>query len=122
MKYVFFVAVFAALSVATTAGGTTATWRVVKSKSVSGQFAVTAVSATIKKPKRRGIAVRLIGRVSSGNGVIACSRNFSVSSNSRTYSKAGTFTLPVMVRADSCQVTASVGGSGKVTVQILRLV
>jgi hypothetical protein len=45
-----------------------------------------------------------------------------VSSNSRTYTKAGTYVLPVMRRAATCNVTASIGGSGKVTVQILRLV
>lgn len=93
-------------------------WRVVKSRSVSGQFAATAVSATIKRPN--GIAVRLKGGVSSGNAAIACSRGFSISSKSRSYSRAGFFVLPLMRKAESCEVVASVGGSGRVTVQILK--
>lgn len=93
-------------------------WHVVAKKSVSGEFAVTAVSATVNHP--RALAVRLIGNVSSGEGIVACSKGFSVSSNSRSYSHAGLFRLPMMRGADSCEVTASVGGSGKVSVQILR--
>jgi hypothetical protein len=92
--------------------------RVVASKSASGQFAVTATNAMVKKPK--GIWVNLIGKgVDTGLGVIACSRNFTVSSNSRSMKAAGLYRLPIQpAKADSCQVTASVGGSGRVTVQI----
>jgi hypothetical protein len=92
--------------------------RVVASKSASGQFAVTATSATVKKPKK--IWVNLIGKgVENGLGVIACTRDFSVSSNSKDMTAAGLYRLPIQpVGADSCHVTASVGGSGRVTVQI----
>jgi hypothetical protein len=92
--------------------------RVVASKSVSGQVAVTATSATVRKPK--GIWVNLIGRgVDNGLGVIACTRDFSVSSNSKSMKAPGLYRLPIQpAKADSCNVTASVGGSGKVTVQI----
>jgi hypothetical protein len=93
-------------------------WKVVKSRSVSGQFAVTAISATVSTPK--GVAVRLSGQVDSGNAVIACSRNFSVTSNSRSYRRAGFYVLPMMRAASRCHIVASVSGSGRVTVQILR--
>jgi hypothetical protein len=92
--------------------------RVVASKSVSGQFAVTAVNATVKRPT--GLWVRLKGNVDTGSAVFACSRNFSVSSNSKEMTRAGLYPLRIRpARADSCNVTASVGGSGRVTVQIL---
>ena len=88
--------------------------RVVASKSATGQFAVTAVNATVKKPK--GIWVNLIGKgVDNGLAVIACSRNFTVSSNSKDMNGPGVYRLPILpARADTCHVTASVGGGGRV--------
>ena len=86
-------------------------------KTVSGAFAVTAVNATVKNP--RGIWVRFIGGVTTGTAVIACSRGFSISSNHYSYSRAGTYRVPIRpVRADSCDVIASIGGSGRVRVEI----
>jgi hypothetical protein len=92
--------------------------RVVASKSATGQFAVTATTATVKKPK--GVWVNLIGKgVDTGLGVIACTRDFTVSSNSKNMKAPGLYRLPILpVRADTCHITASVGGSGRVTVQI----
>ncbi len=107
-------ALLAVPAVASAASG----WRVVASKSVSGSFAVTAVSATVNHPK--AIGIRFVGHVSSGSAVIACSKGFSVSANSRDFSHAGTFALPMTRGADSCNLTGSVGGSGRVTVQLLR--
>ena len=93
-------------------------WGVVKSKSASGQFAVTATSVTIKHP--RGMAVRFSGGVSNGTAVVACSRGVTISAYSRSYSSKGLRTLPIRPRhADSCDITAGVGGSGRITVQIL---
>src|SRR4051794_3527850 len=66
-------------------GGSTYTWRVVKSKSVSGQFAVTATSATIKHP--RGIAVRFGGTGAQGQVVWACSKGLSVASWTKRYGR-----------------------------------
>jgi hypothetical protein len=43
----------------------------------------------------------------------------SVSAWSRSYTHAGTFRLPMIRAADSCMVVAAVGGSGRVTVQML---
>ena len=92
-------------------------WRVVKSGSSSGDFAVKAISASVNHPK--AMEVRLLGRVTSGNGTVACSKNFGIASWSRTYTRAGTYRLPQTRNADNCQIVASVGGSGRVTVQIL---
>src|SRR5437762_2961183 len=49
-------------------------------KTVGGQFAVAAVNATVSHP--HAIYLRLVGRVDSGTIVVACSRDFSISSNS----------------------------------------
>ena len=94
-----------------------ATPRVVASKSVSGQFAVTATNATVRHPT--GLWVRLRG-CSNGLAIVGCSRDFSVSSNSKSFTRAGMYRLAIRpARAETCSVTASVGGSGRVTVQIL---
>lgn len=108
----------AALIFAAPAAAATAGWHIVKSGSATGQFAVKAVSASVNHPA--GLAVRLVGQVQSGSGVVSCSRNYGIASWSRSYSHAGTFTLPMTRGADSCDVIASVGGAGRVTVQILR--
>jgi hypothetical protein len=59
-------------------------------------------------------------RVQVGTTRVACTRGSSVWSYSRRYKHAGTYELPPTRRADSCLVTASVGGSGSLTVQILK--
>ena len=117
MKKLLMSAAVAVLALATGVSASSG-WRILKSKSVSGQFAVTAISATARHPT--AIAMRLIGHVNSGVAVAACSRGFSVSSNSRSVAHAGTFRVRIMRHAGSCDVTASVGGSGRVTVQILK--
>jgi hypothetical protein len=93
-------------------------WKAIKSKTATGQFAVTAINAAVKYPKALGL--RLIGKVSSGIGVVACSKGFSVTSTSRSARRAGTFRLPMTRGAETCDITASVGGSGRVTTQILK--
>jgi|SRR5579862_5096225 len=92
-------------------------WRVVAHASASGQFAATATTATVQHPK--ALAVKLIGPVSSGDVAVSCTKGFSISSNSRTYSHSGLFRLPMTHGADSCDIVASVGGSGHITVQVL---
>jgi hypothetical protein len=92
-------------------------WRVVASKSATGQFAVTAVNATVNHPRQ--IAIRLIGQVETGSASIACSKDFSIASWSREYSRAGLYVLPMTPGAESCDIIGSVGGSGTVTVQVL---
>jgi hypothetical protein len=92
-------------------------WRVVKSGSSSGQFAIKSISATVSRPL--ALAVRLRGRVDTGTAIVSCSKDFGVGSWSRSYSHSGTFRLPQTRAADSCDVVASVGGSGRVVVQIL---
>jgi hypothetical protein len=99
-----------------------ASWHVVKSKSVSGQFAVTAFNANVRRPL--AMKVQLRGAISNGSAVVACSRGFSVSSYSRSYSRAGTYKLPVRPRrAGSCQVTVGLGvsgGTGRATLYVYR--
>jgi hypothetical protein len=109
-----------ALAIALVLGTTSATasgWRVVRSGSSTGDFAVKSISATVAHP--HALAVRMIGRVDSGMGVVSCSKGLGVASWSRSYSSAGTFRLPMTPGAGSCDVVASIGGSGRVTVQIL---
>lgn len=94
--------------------------KIVAHKSVSGAFAVTAVHATVAKPK--GLWVRFVGKVTTGTAVVACSRGSSISSNPYSYQRAGVYRLPVKpAGADSCEVIASIGGSGQVTVEVRAL-
>jgi hypothetical protein len=89
----------------------------VASKTASGQFAVTAVHATVKHP--HAVYLRLVGGISSGLMVIACSRGISISSNSYKHNRAGLYRVPVRpARADSCQLVASGGGSGRIMVEL----
>src|SRR3954447_7571591 len=75
--------------------------KVVARKTVSGQFANVAMSATVKNPK--AIYVRLIGGVENGLINVACSRNFLISSNNYTRNRAGLYRIPIKpLRADNC--------------------
>jgi hypothetical protein len=110
--------VLTALATASVAFGAASGWRVVKQGAQSGDFAVTSISATIGHPS--GIAVRLIGQVTGGNAIWACTKGFGVSSWMRRYNHAGFYVVPFVRGNDSCDVTASVAGYGRVVVQILR--
>jgi hypothetical protein len=104
-------ALLAALAV--TAAALASSWHVAASKSASGDFAATAVSATVNHPNR--IAVRFAG---SGFAAWACSKGYSVSSYSRNFGSG--FHELRHISGNSCQVTASVAGSRRVRVQILK--
>ena len=67
-----------ALIVIASATAATLTWRVVKSGSSTGDFAIKAISATVNHP--RGLGVRFIGRVDSGSGIVSCSKGYGVAS------------------------------------------
>jgi len=106
-----------AILVCATANAAAPPGRLRAAKSASGAFAVTGVSATVRRPT--GIWIRLIGTVTSGTGVAGCSRGFTISSNHYSYRRAGTYRVPIRpARADSCQVIASIGGSGRIRVEI----
>ena len=106
-----------ALVSASIAAASTPPGKVVARKTVSGAFAVGAINATVKKPT--GLWVRFTGKVTTGTVVVACSRGFSISSNSYQYKKAGTYRIPIRpARADSCELVASVGGSGRISIEL----
>jgi len=107
---------FIALCAAGSASADTGGWRIVKSGSASGDFAAKSIRATVSHP--RALAVRLFGNVYTGQQVVSCSKGRRVASWHISYSHAGTFALPMTRGASSCDVVASVGGSGRVTVQI----
>lgn len=119
-KKLVLAAITAALLVAAPAVG--ASWHLVKSKSVSGQFAVTAFNANVRHPL--AMKLRLSGATSGGDAVVACSRGFSISSYGRSYSHAGVYNLPIRPRrAGSCQVTVSLsvsGGTGRASLYVYR--
>jgi hypothetical protein len=86
-------------------------------KTVSGQFAIASVSATVHQP--RALYLQLIGNVNSGLVIVSCSKGFAISANSYTRNRAGVYSIPVRpANADSCQLTGSVGGSGRVTIAL----
>jgi hypothetical protein len=104
-----------ALSMAATSSGSSAgRWQQIKGKVSYGDFTVTAISATVRRPK--GLAVRIVG---SGFVVWACSRGFSVSSWSREYGP-GFHVLGHAKGMESCDVTASASGEGVARVQIYK--
>jgi hypothetical protein len=96
-----------------------ARWRVVKSKSVSGQFAATGTSATLRRPK--GAAVRFLGRNVQGGRVFwACRKGVSVASWQESY-RWGLHVLRHVRGKDSCRISAGASSEGRITVQILEL-
>jgi hypothetical protein len=101
------------------ASAAAAGWRVIGHASSSGDFASAAASGTAKHPHQ--LAVRLTGHGVSGFGSVACSKGVaSIGSKSTNYAGAGLHLLKLPFSgADSCQVVASVGGQGHITVQIL---
>ena len=91
--------------------------KVVDRASASGQFAVASAQGTVRRPKR--LYVRLMGTVESATIIVGCARGSSSSANTYTRTRPGTYGVPIRPnRADVCEVTAGVGGSGRVVVEI----
>ena len=116
MKYLLVVAMAALALAAVPAALASPPGKLVKSATASGQFAVTSTSADVKHP--RALYGRANGNINSATFVVSCSRGFTITSNSLDRRSAGTWRLPILSHADSCTVIASVGGSGKVHVEI----
>jgi hypothetical protein len=96
-----------------------ARWRVVKSKSVSGQFAAAGALATLWHPE--GAAVRFLGRNVQGGRVFwACRKGVSVARWSGSY-RWGLHVLRHVRGKDSCNISAGATSEGRITVQILGL-
>ena len=103
----------------TASDGDPARWHVVTSESVSGQFAATGTSATLRRPQ--GAAVRFLGRnVQGGRAMWACRKVVSRASWSGSY-RWGLHALPHVRGKDSCNITAGASSEGRITVQILEL-
>ena len=110
------VSALAALALAATAQAALP-GKVLARKSASGQFAVTAINADVKRPK--AIYIRLIGGITNSSAIVACSRGSTISSNSYTRNKPGLYRLPIKpARADDCSIILSGGGSGRITIEI----
>ena len=91
--------------------------KVVDRASASGQFAVASAQGTVRRPK--ALYVRLMGGVESGTIIVGCARGASASANTYTRARPGVYGIPIRPhRADVCEVTAGVGGSGRVVVEI----
>lgn len=108
-----------AVVVTSVASASASGWRVIGHASSSGDFASAAADGTAKKPHQ--LAVRLTGKGVSGFAAVACSKGIaSIGSKSTNYSGAGLHLLKLPFKgASSCQVTASVGGSGHISIKIL---
>lgn len=107
-----------ALAWAASAMGGPARWRVIGHGSASGDFAVAAARGTAKHPHQ--LAVKVVGRGARGFAVVACSKGFGIGSKSTSWHGTGLHLLKVpMAGSDSCDVTASAAGSGKVSLQIV---
>src|SRR5690242_16875718 len=95
-------------------------WHVIGHASSSGDFASAAASGSARRPRQ--LAVRIKGGGVSGFAAVACSKGIaSIGSKSTSYKGAGLHLLRLPFKnASSCDVTASVGGSGRISIQILK--
>jgi hypothetical protein len=84
-----------------------------------GQFAVTTAHATISRPKV--IYARVFGRSNRSTFIVACTKGVDVSANTTNHKGPGVWKLPIMHGADTCDVTASAAGSGRVALEIRAL-
>lgn len=94
-------------------------WRVIGRAASSGDFASAAANGTAHRPHQ--LAVRLTGHRVSGFAAVACTKGIaSIGSKSTNYKGAGIHLLKLPFKgASSCQITASVGGSGRISIKIL---
>jgi hypothetical protein len=93
-------------------------WHVIGRAHSSGDFAATATNATAKHP--HALAVLVHGSGVSGFAAVACTKGFSVGAKSTSYKGAGLHQLRLPIaNAESCDVTASIGGSGHISISIL---
>jgi hypothetical protein len=94
-------------------------WRVIGHASASGDFAVAAASGSANHPGTLAVRVTGGGAV-SGLGIVACSKGFGSIGSTSTDFKGHYKVLKLpMKKADSCQVTASASGSGRLKLEIL---
>jgi hypothetical protein len=101
------------------AGAQASSLRVIGSSHSSGDFATTATSAS--KHNAHAVYMRGYGHGLSGFAAVACSHGFSVGSKGTTLSHmvSGRLYRLRMSFAGNCTVTASLGGSGSIRLQIL---
>lgn len=119
MKRVLLLALASAAIFAASAQASS-TWHVIGHASSSGDFATAAANGTAHRPHQ--LAVRLRGHGVSGFAAVACSKGIaSIGSKSTNYKGTGLHLLKLpFSRPSSCEVTASVGGSGHISIQILK--
>jgi len=118
MKRVLLLALLGAAIFAASAQASS--WHVIGRASSSGDFASAAANGTARHP--HALAVRIKGGGVSGFAAVACSKGIaSIGSKSTNYKGAGIHRLRMpFSNASSCDVTASVGGSGHISIQILK--
>ena len=92
--------------------------KVVGRGTASGRVALATAQADVQRPK--AIYVRLAGdNVSTASMVVGCVRSFSGSSASFSRTEPGIYRLPIKpVGADSCRVTATAGGTGRILIEV----
>jgi hypothetical protein len=95
--------------------------RVLKTSRSSGEFAVTALSAS--KDNAYALYVRGYGRGLSGFAVVGCSKGFSSigsrSTQLNSMSSGRLYRLRLPFRGGDCDVTASLSGGGSIKLQVL---
>jgi len=107
-----------ALVTAPAALGVAQGWHVIGHGSASGDFAAAAASGTASHPHQ--LAVRVTGKGTQGFAAVACSKGYGIGSKSTHWSGSGLHLLKLPMKgSESCDVTASASGSGRVTVAIL---
>jgi hypothetical protein len=96
-----------------------ATWHGIGHAASSGSIATAAANATVHHPHQ--LAVKLTGQDVSGFAAVACSRGLaSLGTKTTSYTGAGLHHLKLpSKKATACQVTATLGGTGKISIKIL---
>ena len=84
----------------------------------SGRVALASAQADVERPK--ALYVRLVGKkVTFASMVVGCVRSFAGSSESYSRTEPGLYRLPIKpADADSCRVSASAGGTGRILIEV----
>jgi hypothetical protein len=84
----------------------------------TGRLAITTTQVEVQRPKALYVRLGDAG-VRNATLIVGCVKSFGGSSSSYSRTKPGVYRLPIKpAGADSCRVIASVGGSGRIVVEV----
>jgi hypothetical protein len=120
MKKHLIIAAAVAAVLVPTATAASSSLRVIGSGRAAGSFAIASASGS--KHNMRAAYLRAYGSRLSTFAVVACSRGYSVGSNTKRFSSMRSgqlYRLRLPMGGGDCDVTASLSGRGRIKLQIL---